>query len=178
MQGSVSIPPVENCPCYAKVLTMLPITAALTAEHKMFRDIFDQMERKLPGLRAATEVKELGQQLEDMLRRHAETEDDLLLMAQSADPEFKNRFAKCHRDHNEVSAEYMQLCATQPLTKAKALFKEGMKHTRKHIEYEERFIFPLIEKVVAPQILTRMGSIWVMNHPSFQSVTSAKYLAT
>ncbi len=173
----ISNPPIEICPCCAIVTAMIPITTALTAEHKTFLGIFDQMERKLPGLRTATEVKELGQKLEDMLHRHAETEDDLLLMAQIAAPKFKNRFAKCYQDHNEVSAQFVQLHTTQHSTKAKRLLKEAIRHSRIHFEYEEHIVFPLIEKVVDPQTQTKLGSMRFLSHPSSQSVTSTRGLA-
>ena len=156
---------------------MVPITAALTAEHKTFRDLFDRVERELPGLQTAAEVKALGRKVEEMLRRHSKVEDDLLLMAQNSAPKLKNRFARCLREHCEVSAEYVQLHRALRLTRAKTLLKEGLKYSRKHFDYEERFVFPLIEKVLTSETLTKLGSIWFLNHPSFQSVTSAKFVA-
>ena len=146
------------------------------AEHKTFLGLFDQVEKQLPGLQTATEVQELGRKVENMLRRHAKTEDDLLLMAQSAAPELKRRFAKGLQDHLDIGAEYVQLHTTHHLNDARRLLKEAIRKSRIHIEYEERFIFPVIEKVVDLHTLTKLSSMWFLSHPSFQSVTSARYL--
>ena len=156
---------------------MIPITVALTAEHKTFLRIFDQAERKLPQVQTAIEVRKLGRKVEDMLRRHTKAEEDLLLMAQSAAAEFRNRYARCLRHHHEIAAQFVQLHTAHQATRAKTLLKEALKHSRKHLTYEERFVFPLIEQVLNSKTLTKLGSMWFLSHPSFQGVTSARYLA-
>ena len=169
--------PVAVSALSATVTAMIPITAALAAEHKTFFGLFDQVEKELPQVQTVTEVREVGLKLENMLRRHSKAEDDLLLMAQSAAPELKNRFARCLQDHQEIHVEYVQLHTTQHSTKAKRLLKEAIRHSRIHFEYEEHIIFPLIEKTVDPQTLTRLSSMWRLDHPSFQSVTSTRAVA-
>jgi len=60
---------------------MISITDALVAEHRVFAEIFDQIEDCIPQVTTVAEVKLLAKLVERMLQGHAQTENDLAYSA-------------------------------------------------------------------------------------------------
>ena len=57
----------------------MKITEALLAEHVVFHNMFDYVERTLPGVKTLAEVRALSALLNTMLRIHSKVEDHLLI---------------------------------------------------------------------------------------------------
>ena len=56
----------------------MKITEALLAEHVVFHNIFDYIERVLPDLKTLAEVKSLAELMESLLGAHGKAEEDLV----------------------------------------------------------------------------------------------------
>ena len=57
----------------------MKITEILLAEHAVFHNLFDHIEKTAPRLKTLAEVKSLAALLESVLRAHSLTEDELLI---------------------------------------------------------------------------------------------------
>jgi hypothetical protein len=143
---------------------MIPITGALTAEHKMFCALFDQIEQALPQSRRLEQVRGLGRFVEELLRSHAATEEDLVLLALDHGPEHKRRCDRFHKEHQEIDSRITRVQTSKGMVQARGLLMAAMLASRKHFEHEERIIFPLIERLAKREMLTKMGAIWMRQH--------------
>ena len=143
------------------LLAMIPITRALVAEHKMFCAVFDQVEHLLPGVKQLAHVKELSRMVEGLLRSHAAAEEDLVLLALDHAPEHKRRGDRIHQEHQEIDSRIMRVHGTKNLARARSLLRAAMIASRKHFEHEERVVFPLVERVMKPETLTKLGGVWM-----------------
>jgi iron-sulfur cluster repair protein YtfE (RIC family) len=142
---------------------MIPITRALNAEHLMFNAVFDEVERLLPRLNRLMEVKRLARLVEGLLRTHAKAEDDLLMLAQSHGSGDKGRYARCHHQHHEIDSQLTRVHSAVSLTRARKLLRDALAASRKHFQHEERKVFPLLERGVKPEELTRLGTAWFLH---------------
>jgi len=57
------------------------ITNFLTTEHALFCELFDEIDRLLPDVRTANEVRLLSRLVEGVLSRHADVEQNLAYAA-------------------------------------------------------------------------------------------------
>ena len=140
---------------------MIPITGALTAEHKLFCAVFDQIEQALPQSKRLEQVRGLSRFVEDLLQRHAVAEEDLVLLALDHAPEHKRRCDRFHKEHQEIDSRITRVQTAKDMVRARGLLKAAMLASRKHFEHEERIIFPLIERLTKRETLTKMGAIWM-----------------
>jgi len=143
------------------LFAMIPITRALAAEHKMFCAVFDQVERLLPGVKQLTQVKEFSRMVEGLLRSHAAAEEDLVLLALDHAPQHKRRGDRIHQEHQEIDSRITRVHGTKNLARARSLLRAALGASRKHFEHEERVVFPLVERVMKPEMLTKLGGVWM-----------------
>ena len=57
----------------------MKITEALFAEHLVFHSMFDHIETAAPALKTLAEVKALAALMEQLLKAHSDTEDELFI---------------------------------------------------------------------------------------------------
>src|ERR1043166_9326798 len=57
----------------------MKITEALFAEHQVFHNLFDHIERTAPRLKTLAESKSLAALMESVLDAHSRTEDELFI---------------------------------------------------------------------------------------------------
>ncbi len=141
---------------------MIPITRALGAEHRMFDAVFEQVEELLPRLERLDEVKRLARLVEGLLLRHARSEGDLLLLARDHALEDRPRYERCRHEHQEIDSQLIHVHSARNVTRARALLRGALAASRKHFKHEERTVFPLIEKGVNPEALTKLGTVWFL----------------
>ena len=140
---------------------MIPITRALTAEHKLFCAVFDEIEAMLPSVKRLAELREMGRMVEGLLRSHAVAEEDLVLLALDHSPIHKRRANRLHQEHHEIDSRLTRVCAVNDLARARSLLTAALAASRKHFQHEERVVFPFIEQAVEPGTLTQMGAVWL-----------------
>jgi iron-sulfur cluster repair protein YtfE (RIC family) len=143
------------------LLAMIPITRALTAEHKMFCAVFDQIECLLPSVGQLAQVRELSRLVEGLLQNHAAAEEDLVLLALDHTSQHKRRCDRIHQEHQEIDSRITRVHGTKNLARARSLLRAAMTASRKHFAHEERVVFPLVERVMNAEALMRLGGVWM-----------------
>lgn len=128
----------------------------------MFNAVFDQVEELLSRLDRLTEVKRLARLVEGLLRTHAKVEDDLLILARGHASEDKLRYARCHDDHHEIDSQLTRVHSASNIARARKLLRAALAASRRHFKHEERKVFPLLEKGMNREALTKLGTVWFL----------------
>jgi iron-sulfur cluster repair protein YtfE (RIC family) len=142
---------------------MIPITQALIAEHQMFGVVFEQVEKLLPSFERLEEVRRAARMVEGLLLSHAELEENLLMLAQEHVPQDARRYELCRKEHQEIDSRLTRVRSTRRIAQARSLLRGAMAASRKHFKREERRVFPLIEKGMQLQTLTKLGTVWFLH---------------
>jgi len=127
-------------------------------EHRVFCGVFDQIERTAPGLRSLKEVKLLGQLIEGMLDAHADTENNLAYAALDHVLEDHQHLDRLHQDHHEIDTHFQLVQEARSLTEAQHLLKKGISASRRHFQFEERDVFPLLNSALKSETLHKLGA--------------------
>ena len=138
-------------------------------EHRVFSGVFDQIERIAPGLTSLEGVKLLGQLIEGMLNRHADTENNLAYTALDHILEDRHHLDRLHHDHHEIDTHFRLVQKARSLTEAQHLLKNGIAASRAHFQFEERDVFPLLNSVLESETLCKLGDAR-MEHPLAMAV--------
>ena len=144
---------------------MATITSTLIMEHAVFCAVFDQIERVLPGLKSVPEVRVLSTVVEGLLAGHAETEADLAYAALDHVLAEKGELDRLHHDHKEIDNNFKRLHTVSNLAEAQLLLKKALAASREHFRYEERVVFPLLERVLAGETLGYLGEASLRKYP-------------
>lgn len=139
----------------------MKITDILLAEHIVFHNIFDHIERVLPQLKTVAEVRTLARLLEELLRGHSQTEDDLVLAPLEHCLEQMGQRDTFEHEHQEVDAHLMRVHKARTVAEARRLLQHAVTYSRKHFDHEERIVFPLAEKVMKATTLKELGRAWL-----------------
>jgi len=90
------------------------------------------------------------------LRAHFEREEKALLPAlYGRGPEGAAAAQRLLREHTQLRAEVAALAAAEPPTAAAELSLAGLLHD--HVRYEERELFPLVERLLSEDELTELA---------------------
>ena len=139
----------------------MKITEALLAEHVVFHNIFDHIERVLPKLRTLAEVKALAGLMESLLHAHGTTEEDLVFAPLDHCLEQIGQRDTFELEHEEIDASLLRVKAARRLPEARWLMSGAVLASRKHFDHEERIAFPLAEKVMKRETLVQLGRSWM-----------------
>ncbi len=139
----------------------MKITEALLAEHVVFHNIFDHIERVLPKLKTLGEVKSLAELMESLLGAHGKTEEELVFASLDHCLEQIGQADTFEHEHREIDASLMKVKAARRLPEARRLLSVAVLASRKHFDHEERIAFPLAEKVLKRDTLVAMGKTWM-----------------
>src|SRR5439155_20479511 len=82
----------------------MKITDILLAEHVVFHNLFDHVERTAPRLKTLAEIKSLAVTLETLLSAHSKTEDDLFVAPLEHCLEQIGQRDRFHEEHDEIDA--------------------------------------------------------------------------
>lgn len=118
------------------------------------------MEDALPGVRRLAVVRGLAREVHALLALHGGVEDDLVLIALG---HMSEREAWCRtffRQHREIDHDLTEALRTQELASAKRFLKHALQYSRRHFAFEERNVFPLWDKWIAPAVLNKLGRLW------------------
>jgi len=139
----------------------MKITEALLAEHMVFHNVFDHIERVLPNLKSLPEVRALAGLMEGLLRPHSKTEEDLVFAPLDHCLEQIGQRDTFEDEHEEIDASLLKVKAARRLPEARQLLLTAVTASRKHFDREERIVFPLAEKVMKRETLTELGKTWM-----------------
>jgi hemerythrin-like domain-containing protein len=126
------------------------ITDFLTTEHALFCELFDEIDRLLPDLRTAAEVRLLGRLVVGALSRHADVEQNLAYAALDHALAEKGELNQLYQDHEEIDVCLKNATLAAEFPEALHFLKAGLKVSREHFRREEETIFPLFEKLFDP----------------------------
>ena len=136
------------------------ITDALVAEHTIFLSVFDQIERVLPSLTTPAEIRTMARVVEGMLGSHAETETNMAYLALDHALQEKGHLERMHEDHHEIDARLRGVPTAKTCAEGRRLLQAALHSAREHFRLEEKFVFPLLEKVLEPETLEELGVAW------------------
>src|ERR1051325_7888351 len=81
----------------------MKITEALFAEHQVFHNLFDHIERTAPRLKTLAEIKSLAALMESVLDAHSRTEDELFIGPLEHCFEQLGHRETFHAEHEEIA---------------------------------------------------------------------------
>jgi hemerythrin-like domain-containing protein len=139
----------------------MKITEALFAEHLVFHSMFDHIEAAAPKLKTLAEVKALATLMEQLLRTHSDTEDDLFIGPLEHCFEQIGQRDAFLEEHKEIDENLRNIQGTRQLKKARQLLLSAVSYSRKHFDKEERIVFPMAERVLNAKTLTALGQQWM-----------------
>ena len=142
------------------VSIVMNIILALVAEHRLFLATFASIEAALPSTRRVASVRRLARDVEAMLGLHARAEEDLVLLSLEQLPKHQAWCRTFQRQHQEIDSNLTQALVTKELATAKRQLRQAFQYSRRHFAYEERKVFPLLQKWIARDILEKLGRIW------------------
>jgi hemerythrin-like domain-containing protein len=139
----------------------MKITEILVAEHVVFHNLFDHIEKTLPRLKTLAEVKSLAATLDALMRPHAGTEDDLLMGQLEHCLEQLGQSETFHEEHEEIDAQLAEVQKARGPKQARDLLLRAVLRSREHFDKEERLVFPLAERVLKAKTLSDLGKQWM-----------------
>ncbi|MGA2178108.1 MAG: hemerythrin domain-containing protein [Verrucomicrobiota bacterium] len=139
----------------------MKITDALLAEHVVFHNIFDYIERALPDVKTLAEVKSLAELMESLLLAHGKTEEDLVFAPLNHYLEQIGQSDSFEHEHREIDNSLLRVKTAKRLPEAQQLLLLAVTASRSHFDREERIVFPLAEKVMKDKTLTELGKTWM-----------------
>ena len=139
----------------------MKITEALLAEHVVFHNIFDYIERILPDVKTLAEVKSLAELMESLLLAHGKAEEDLVFAPLDHCLEQIGQRDTFYEEHHEIDTSLLKVKVAKRLDEARLLLSIAVLASRKHFDHEERIAFPLAEKVMKRETLTELGKTWM-----------------
>ena len=144
----------------------MKITEALLAEHMVFHNVFDHIERVLPNLKSLAEVRALAGLMESLLLPHSRTEEELVFAPLDHCLEQIGQRDTFEDEHQEIDASLLKVRTARRLSDARRLLLTAVTASRKHFDREERIVFPLAEKVMKRETLTQLGKAWMKRRES------------
>ena len=139
----------------------MKITEALFAEHLVFHSMFDCIEAAAPRLKTLAEVQSLARLMEQLLRAHSDTEDELFIGPLEHCFEQLGQRDAFLEEHREIDDSLRSIQETRQLKKARQLLLSAVSYSRKHFDKEERIVFPMAERVLNGKTLTALGQKWI-----------------
>src|ERR1035441_3584761 len=126
----------------------MKITEALFAEHLVFHNMFDHIEETAPNLKTLAEVKALAALMEQLLKEHSDTEDELFIGPLEHCFEQIGQRDAFLEEHQEIDVSLKNVQLAKDFKKARHLLLSAVSYSRKHFDKEERIVFPMAERVL------------------------------
>jgi hemerythrin-like domain-containing protein len=139
----------------------MKITEALQAEHLVFHNLFDHLEKTAPRLKRLAEIKAVSAMLQSVLDAHSRTEDDLFIGPLEHCFEQIGQRETFHEEHNQIDVTLAQIRKATQLRKARHLLLALIVDCRQHFDKEERIVFPLAERLLKGKTLNELGQTWM-----------------
>jgi hemerythrin-like domain-containing protein len=152
------------------MMPSMKITDALVAEHNIFLTVFDQIERVLPSLATPVEVQTMAKIVEGMLEGHAKTETELAYLALDHVLENDGELVRLHQDHHEIDDRLRKVHTAKTCAEARRLLKLAILSSREHFRWEERLVFPLLERTLQAETLNQLGKTWLQRETATTAV--------
>jgi len=139
----------------------MKITEALLAEHVVFHNIFDHIERVVPKLKTLSEVVGWAELMESLLQAHSKTEEDLVFAPLNHYLEQLGQSDSFEHEHREIDVSLVRVKSAKRVPEARRLLLQAVAASRLHFDREERVVFPLAEQVMKGDTLEELGRQWM-----------------
>jgi hemerythrin-like domain-containing protein len=139
----------------------MKITEALQAEHLVFHNLFDHVEKAAPELKTLGELKVVTALLQAVLEAHSRTEDDLFIGPMEHCFEQIGQRETFHDEHEAIDQTLAQIRKATQLRKARELLQGLIVSCRQHFDKEERIVFPMAEQLLKSKTLNELGQTWM-----------------
>jgi hemerythrin-like domain-containing protein len=139
----------------------MKITEALLAEHLVFHNLFDHVERTAPRLKSLAEFKTVAALIDSVLRAHTRTEDDLFIGPMEHCFEQIGQRDTFHQEHEEIDRMLGRVQQAKQLKEARKLLLALIVSCRQHFDKEERIVFPMAEQILKSKTLNELGHTWM-----------------
>jgi hemerythrin-like domain-containing protein len=133
----------------------------LVAEHTIFLNVFDQIERVLPSLATPAEVQTMASIVEGLLEGHAKMETNLAYLALDHVMAHNGELKRMHQDHHEIDDRMRKVRLASTVSQGRRLLKSAIAASREHFCAEERGVFPLLERTLQEETLSKLGENWM-----------------
>jgi hemerythrin-like domain-containing protein len=138
----------------------MKITSILQAEHAVFHNLFDYIERTSPTVRTVAEIKSLARLTESLLAAHSRTEDELFIEPLEHCFEQVGQRETFHDEHEAIDLALATVQKAREVKTARKQLLAVVLAARKHFDKEERIVFPMAERVLKAKTLTDLGEQW------------------
>ena len=138
----------------------MKITEALSAEHAVFHNLFDHIERSAPRLKSHAEIRAVGRLLEVLLESHSRAEDRLLIEPLVHCFEQIGQRETFHAEHESIEASLQRAQLAREIRGARRHLLDAVLASRRHFDKEERIVFPMAEELLKPKTLLALGGRW------------------
>jgi hemerythrin-like domain-containing protein len=139
----------------------MKITEALFAEHLVFHNLFDHLEKHLHKFKTLAELKTAVAVVDSALQLHSRTEDDLFIGPLGPSFEQIGQRETFHEEHEQIDQLMAEVQKAKQLNKARALLHATIVLCRNHFDKEERIVFPMAERVLKSKTLHELGQTWM-----------------
>ena len=139
----------------------MKITEILMAEHVVFHNLFDHIEKTAPKLKTLAELKTVAALLERLSRAHSETEDDLFVSPLEHCIEQLGQRETFHDEHEEIDESLLEVVQARTPAQARKLLLAAVAASRRHFDKEERIVFPIAERILKADTLNALGAAWM-----------------
>lgn len=139
----------------------MKITEALFAEHLVFHNLFDHVEKSAPKLKSLAEIKAVAALMDAVLRAHTKAEDDLLIGPLEPSFEQIGQRQTFHSEHELIEQNLALVQEVKQVKTARQLLLATVLMCRSHFDKEERIVFPMAEKILKSKTLIELGQSWM-----------------
>ncbi|MGC8885830.1 MAG: hemerythrin domain-containing protein [Verrucomicrobiia bacterium] len=139
----------------------MKITDILQAEHSVFHNLFDHIEKVAPKLKTLAEVKTMASLMESMLNAHGKVEDELVSLPLEHYLAHIGQLEKFHYEHNEIDRNLKTIQNSNNVREARKLLLNAVIYCRQHFDNEERNFLPLAEKFLKATTLESLGKTYL-----------------
>ncbi len=140
----------------------MKITDGLITEHRVFGAMFDYLESVLPDIDSLAEIQRLAGLIETLLRRHADVEENYVLIVLAYMLADRGQFDLLYDEHHEMDNRWQKVRAAQSPEEARRDLRAAMSFSRAHFAGEERRAFPLLEHELQTETLSTLASAWAV----------------
>jgi hypothetical protein len=149
----------------------MKITHAIAAEHATLLKWFDELEAVLPRLRSRADVGALALLVGAVLGNHRDSENEFAFSPLDRVFRQTGYFAKHSQEHHELGRQLGKVRRAASFAEACRRLRAALQASRKHFVEEEQSLFPVLEKALTPEALSRLGQRFHMTRQSKTRLT-------
>lgn len=138
----------------------MKLTDALLGEHGAFNALFNTIETLAETSGDLAQIEGALAALAAEVSAHAALEEELLFAALEPLLENGELIAEMRGEHREIRAGLERIEDAQNIQQAVDAVRLTLTVARRHFRKEEEILYPLAERMLGEETLTRLGEAW------------------